>query len=290
LNSTILSTGITWGKAPGPSRIGWIVDGDIIRNSPYNAFFQHSQPLLAPIEIIVGATSDEGIGVMQIANINTVDELTAAVAYSFGLNLTQASELVLLYPIDAPAPPYSVPMTANWTAISLQAGVQASSHTRRAYAIFGDVSVIAGTRLTASSWSSLMPNQKTYAYRFDTAPTHTGVGFATHGSDMPFIFRQGTSILQALLPDVLAMLNVSYAMQATYVSFAADGNPNRHGLGWIPEWPEYGAKGGGVNMVFNATLDNLLNLHVEEDDFRQAGIGWINERQLLLSKQLQPRW
>ena len=66
------------------------------------------------------------------------------------------------------------------------------------------------------------------------------------------------------------MRNDSYAIQTTLVSFAATGSPNQHGLSWLPYWPEY--KNGSENFVFNATLDNTLDLHVEEDTFREEVI------------------
>lgn len=72
------------------------------------------------------------------------------------------------------------------------------------------------------------------------------------------------------------MKKVAYAMQATYLSFAATLSPNNHGLDWIPEWPEYSVS--QSNFVYNATLDDTLNLHVEKDNWREEQMEWFIER------------
>lgn len=72
------------------------------------------------------------------------------------------------------------------------------------------------------------------------------------------------------------MRNVSYAMQAHFVAFAATGDPNAHHVNWIPKWPAYADS--TQNFVYNATLDDTLNLHVEKDDFRSEQISWFNAR------------
>ena len=65
-------------------------------------------------------------------------------------------------------------------------------------------------------------------------------------------------------------------MQATWVSFALMGSSNYHGLSWVPRWPSYDES--TSNFVFNGTLDNVLNLHIAEDDFGSSGIQWFNDR------------
>ena len=83
------------------------------------------------------------------------------------------------------------------------------------------------------------------------------------------------------LPNITAMRQVSYAMQATWASFTATGSPNHHGLDWVPYWPSY--SNGSKNFVFNGTLNDTLNLHVEQDDFRKEGMDWMNARWSLLN-------
>lgn len=71
------------------------------------------------------------------------------------------------------------------------------------------------------------------------------------------------------------MKAASYATQAAWISFAATGDPNRHGLSWVPYWTSYGEE--KINFVYNSTSDNTLNLHIERDDFREEGIPRVNK-------------
>ena len=72
------------------------------------------------------------------------------------------------------------------------------------------------------------------------------------------------------------MQNVSYTMQALWLSFAARKDPNDHGLSWVPQWPSYDE--GRQNFVLNGTLDDTVDFRVEKDDFRDEGIRWFNDR------------
>ena len=110
-----------------------------------------------------------------------------------------------------------------------------------------------------------------------------GPGFAQHGAELSWEFRLPyiSPTPYPPLPNITAMRNESYAMQATFISFAATGSPNHHPLAWVPYWPEY--KNGSKNFVFNATLDDTLNLHIEDDTFREEGIKWFNERWPLIN-------
>lgn len=66
------------------------------------------------------------------------------------------------------------------------------------------------------------------------------------------------------------MQRVSYVMQAHWASFASTGDPNAHGLKWIPKSPAYDDEQvGGKNFVDNAALDDVLNLHTENDSLEQ---------------------
>ncbi|KAK5736844.1 hypothetical protein LTR17_007169 [Elasticomyces elasticus] len=147
---------------------------------------------------------------------------------------------------------------------------------------------MAGRRKTVDEWARF--GGQAYSFRFDTDASRfplvytpgLGSGFAQHGAELSWEFRLPyvSSTPYPPLPNITAMQNVSYAMQATWASFASTGSPNHHGLGWIPYWPTY--SNGSKNFVFNGTLNNTLNLHIEDDDFRKEGIKWMNERWSLL--------
>jgi hypothetical protein len=55
-------------------------------------------------------------------------------------------------------------------------------------------------------------------------------------------------------------------------SFAATGDPN-NGVGWIPASNPCGLGNAAKNMVYNGALSNVLNLYIEDDDFRAGAIG-----------------
>jgi len=261
------------------------VDGDIIRDT---ALTQFQQGLVARVPIITGCNSDEGISFAQFP-VNTEAQLSAILQGGIKINATEAQELLDLYPIDAPAPPYSQPLSIDWVGLTAAVGLASGTQTRRAYAIVGDWIFMAGRRFTAAHWKAVSGHQA-YSFRFDTDPSRfplvvtpgLGPGFAQHGSELGYEFRIPyiSPTPYPLLPNVTAMQKVSYAMQATWVSFAATGSPNRHGLSWVPRWPSYDES--PSNFVFNGTLDNVLNLHIEKDDFRNQGIQWFNDRRALL--------
>jgi hypothetical protein len=70
---------------------------------------------------------------------------------------------------------------------------------------------------------------------------------------------------------------------AHFIAFAATGDPNAHHVGRIPKWSAY-ADREQKNFVYNATLQNMLNLHVEDDDYRADQLQWVNERWRFVNK------
>lgn len=256
------------------------MDGDFIQDALPKQFANNQ---IAPISLVLGGTSDEGI-FFGPNTYNTTEQLAAAVEAVTGFNDTVGQALLQLYPLDAPNPPYSVDNSVDWIGETASVGVPSGIQTRRSYAILGDLVFIAGRRKMAAGWKSVT-GKRAYSFRFDTDPTRfplvvtpgLGVGFAQHGSDLSWQFRlpYTSPTPYPPIPNVTAMKKESYAMQAAWISFAATGDPNRHGLRWISHWPSY-EKGRPINFVFNATLENNLNLHVERDDYRKEGIAFIN--------------
>lgn len=256
------------------------VDGDFIQDSLPKQFANNQ---IAPINLVLGGTSDEGL-FFGPNTYNTTDQLAAALEAVTGRNDTVGQELLQLYPLEGPNPPYSVDNSVDWIGETASVGVPSGIQTRRSYAILGDLVFIAGRRKMAAGWKSAT-GKRAYSFRFDTDPTRfplvvtpgLGVGFAQHGSDLSWQFRlpYTSPTPYPPIPDVSAMKKESYAMQVAWISFAATGDPNRHGLRWISHWPSY-ERGRPINFVFNATLENNLNLHVERDDYRKEGIAFIN--------------
>ncbi|KFY42676.1 hypothetical protein V495_04385 [Pseudogymnoascus sp. VKM F-4514 (FW-929)] len=263
-----------------------ILDGDIIRNSPSFAYAQ-SPPLIAPVDIITGCNTDEGMSEALGAQtpFNTTAEVENFLTAGLGVDTDIANEILALYPENGQYPPYSQPMTLDWPALTAALGIQSGTQTRRVYGIINDFAMMSGRRLTAASWTPLT-GKKAYSFRWDVDPTRIplvytpglGVGFAEHGAELSFEFRLPyvSGSPYPPIPDVPAMKNVSYAMQAHFVAFAATGDPNAHHVNWIPKWPAYADS--TRNFVYNATLDDTFNLHVEKDDFRSEQISWFNAR------------
>lgn len=182
-----------------PNLLGFqpMLDGDILRNSASFAY-DHSPPLIAPVDIMTGCNTDEGMSEAlggQTA-FNTSAEVEYLVTAAFGLNSTMAEELLALYPEDAQYPPYSQPMSLDWPALTATVGVLSGKQTRRVYGIINDLGMMAGRRLTAASWKPLT-GKKAYSFRWDVDPSRIplvytpglGVGFAEHGAELSFEFR-----------------------------------------------------------------------------------------------------
>lgn len=174
-----------------------VLDGDIIRNSASFAY-SHNPPLIAPVDIITGCTTDEGMSeaLGSQTNFNTSAEVGFFVTAALGLSPAMAKELLALYPEDAQYPPYSQPMTLDWPALTATVGIQSGKQTRRIYGIINDLAMMAGRRLTAASWAPLT-GKKAYSFRWDVDPSRIplvytpglGVGFAQHGAELSFEFR-----------------------------------------------------------------------------------------------------
>ena len=182
-----------------PSLLGFqpILDGDILRNTPSFAY-AHSPPLIAPVDIITGCNTDEGMSEAlggQTA-FNTSAEVGDFLSAGLGLNSAMVEELLGLYPEDAQFPPYSQPMTLDWPALTATVGVLSGKQTRRVYGITNDFRMMAGRRFTAASWAPLT-GKNAFSFRWDVDPTQIplvytpglGVGFAEHGAELSFEFR-----------------------------------------------------------------------------------------------------
>lgn len=173
-----------------------IADGDFLRNSPSFAF-DHN--LVAPVDIITGCTTDEGMSAALggQTSVNTTDQVLSLIQYVAGIPATLAAKFLNYYPVNDSYPPFSEPTTLDWPALTATVGVQSGAQTRRVYGLVTDFVMMAGRRLTATSWSKMLPDKKAYSYRWDVDPSRNPVvftpgdeiGFAQHGADLAFQFR-----------------------------------------------------------------------------------------------------
>jgi hypothetical protein len=137
------------------------LDGDIIRNSASTAF-NSNPPLLAPVDIITGCNSDEGIFIQTA--LNTSAQLSDYLLGGFwGYTEIITDTLLALYPDGEQFPPYNLPMDVDWPALTATVGVQSGNETRRVYGLVGDIILHAGRRLLASSWGKVLPGKKVWS-------------------------------------------------------------------------------------------------------------------------------
>lgn len=145
---------------------GPIIDGDFFRSYPIVAFNTGRIP---PVNIITGCNSDEGMSLGGQTAPNTSVELAEYLETTLKINSTLAQQLLDLYPLDAPSPPYSVPLDYPWVEATAAVGLYSGNQTRRSYGIFTDFEVMAGRRKTATDWAGF--GGHAYSYRFDTDPS-----------------------------------------------------------------------------------------------------------------------
>ena len=107
-----------------------VIDGDLIRSYPVVAF---NTGRLPPVNIITGCNSDEGMSLGGQTAANTSAELAAYLRQSLNVNSTLAQQLLDLYPANAPAPPFSVPIEYPWQNATASVGLVSGNQTRRAY-------------------------------------------------------------------------------------------------------------------------------------------------------------
>ncbi|KAG8624937.1 hypothetical protein KVT40_006688 [Elsinoe batatas] len=111
---------------------GPVIDGDFFRSYPFVAFRNGRLP---SVNIIVGCNSDEGMSLGGQTNANTSDELSQYLQRGLGINETLAADLLDLYPIEAPSPPYSLAQDYPWQAATAEVGLFSGNQTRRSYGI-----------------------------------------------------------------------------------------------------------------------------------------------------------
>ena len=145
---------------------GPVIDGDFFRSYPIVAFNTGQLP---PINIITGCNSEEGMSLGGQTTANTSKELAQVLQESLGINSTLTDQLLDLYPMDAPAPPFSVPLDYPWQNATAAVGLVSGNQTRRNYAIFTDKWVMAGRRKGAHDWAKF--GGQAYSFRWDTDPS-----------------------------------------------------------------------------------------------------------------------
>ena len=270
------TTGTTWSP---------VIDGTFLRRAPVSEVENGN---VARVPILLGSNSDEGLFVASLVNttVSTPAALTALLQSVFsGTYNSTINSLLTLYPDVGPEPPYVLSSDYPWCDAMAMIHLNCGAEWRRFAAIIGDWFAHASRRYLSTQWARL--GLPTYSYRFDTDPTAIplvywvglGPGFALHGAELAYEFGLPAGFTTPIdfYPPVLNVsshIAVSHAMVSKWVSFAHSGDPNAVVLDSVPEWPSYDLS--ASNMVFNATADGGLYIHVEDDTYRAEGINFIN--------------
>lgn len=259
-----------------------VIDGDFLRRAPADEVEGGN---VARVPILLGGNSDEGLFLASLFNL-TIDNAAELIAQSFpAASKSTIDKLVALYPPRSPEPPYSLPVDFPWCAAMAKVHLSCGDEWRRFAAIIGDWFSGAPRRLMAQQWARL--GLPTYSYRFDTNPSAVplvnwiglGPGFATHGAELAYEFGlpPGFTTPIDFYPPVLNVsshIAVSHAMVSKWIAFAHSGDPNGISLPGVPRWPSYDHS--ASNMVFNATADGGLHIHIEPDTYRAKAIEFWN--------------
>ncbi|KAJ7878498.1 alpha/beta-hydrolase [Mycena olivaceomarginata] len=253
-----------------------VVDGDFIKVDPAG---QVSNGEFVKVPLIVGANSDEGTAFMT-RGINFDSDLVNAILarnstnYAF-TSAADVQQILQLYPDD---PAQGVPIGTGDGILST--GFQ----DKRSGAFFGDA-VMVGPRRAFSQANA--KGAATFSYRFNQPPYHFPIDpGATHFSEVAYVFndRNNNTALpsnQPLGPRVIDA-ELALLMSSMWISFTHDQTPNNNLVAGAPIWPSYGPSG-GQHIMFQGFGSGSL---VENDNFREAGIAFINQKTAEVAKAL----
>ena len=198
-----------------------VVDGSVL-TQPIGTALARGQ--FARVPVINGITHDEellfvaglGITVSQGTNIPLAGPAAdpanyqANIAQALGVPAARAAAIAAEYPLSA----YPSPLVAFSLLVS-------------------DAS-FACPALQVDRWTAAR-GVPTYAYQFndDSAPLNivgSGLGLATHGTELPYLFDQPNAPYPAMLNADQQALAAS--MRTDWASFAGTGNPSSRALPW----------------------------------------------------------
>ncbi|KAF3019399.1 hypothetical protein E8E14_012415 [Neopestalotiopsis sp. 37M] len=257
----------TWISGTGLGPWVAVMDGDFLQD--YQST-QIAEGRFVQVPVLYGTNTDEGTAIGP-SGINTDAEFRAAVAEGGPDDATVAA-IEVLYP--------NVPGIGIPAAHALTAAEEAAygSQWKRVAASFGDVVEHMPRRALVSACARA--NVTAYSYRFNVMPAGlpAAVG-ATHYQEVAWVFNNvdgagyATNPFNASLVDRDAYVGVSTLMSRMWASFAADLDPNHHGLTGYPVWPAYTLENEGIdaNFVFDANVTS----YVEKDDYRVPGMAFI---------------
>ncbi|KAJ5708195.1 Triacylglycerol lipase (LipA) [Penicillium malachiteum] len=240
----------------------WFATIDNIFLSEYPQI-SYREGRLAKVPLLLGTNTDEGTS-FGTTGVNTDEEAIAQLISSkrWVLSTDEATRILSLYPnISAIGCPYGWG-NVTWPSLGYEY--------KRYESIAGDLCMVAPRRVLAHTMANF--DQAVFSYRWDVAAFNdsTLIG-VQHFADIPFVFAnpvQNITTLEASLPGRLPLGQMAARM---WTSFAADLNPNGHGISNIPQWPDFAHN--ATNFVFRLPRNES---YIELDNYRTAGMDYIN--------------
>ncbi|KAJ5565121.1 Triacylglycerol lipase (LipA) [Penicillium frequentans] len=240
----------------------WFATIDDIFISQYPQI-SYREGKIVKVPILVGTNTDEGTS-FGTTGVNTDEEAVAQLISSkrWVLSSEEATNILSYYPnISAIGCPYGWGNT-TWPSLGYEY--------KRYESIAGDLCMVAPRRMLAHTMSDFEDN--VFSYRWDVAALNTSslIG-VQHFAEIPFVFANPVQNITSLGADLPGRLALGQMAARMWTSFAADLNPNGHGIPNIPTWPQFSSQ--ATNFVFRLPRDES---YVESDDYRVAGMQYIN--------------
>ncbi|KAJ5659236.1 hypothetical protein N7507_005687 [Penicillium longicatenatum] len=218
---------------------------------------------IAKVPILLGTNTDEGTS-FGTTGVNTDEEAIAQLISSkrWVLSSEEATNILSHYPnISAIGCPYGWGNT-TWPSLGYEY--------KRYESIAGDLCMVAPRRMLAHTMSGFEKN--VFSYRWDVAALNTSSSIGVqHFAEIPFVFANPVQNITSLGADLPGRLALGQMAARMWTSFAADLNPNGHGIPSIPTWPSFSSQ--ATNFVFRLPRNES---YVEADDYRVAGMQYIN--------------
>ncbi|KAJ5273522.1 hypothetical protein N7478_008647 [Penicillium angulare] len=218
---------------------------------------------IAQVPILLGTNTDEGTS-FGTTGVNTDEEAIQQLISSkrWVLPLEEATNILSHYPnTSAIGCPYGWG-NVTWPKLGYEY--------KRYESIAGDVCMVAPRRLLAHTMSTFTDH--VYSYRWDVAALNdtTTIG-VQHFAEIPFVFANPVQNITSLGADLPGRLALGQMAARMWTSFAADLDPNGHGILNIPKWTRFSSH--TENFVFRLPRNQS---YVEADDYRVEGIDYIN--------------
>ncbi|KAK6331980.1 hypothetical protein TWF718_002517 [Orbilia javanica] len=284
LNAAINSTS---GQFTSPTVDGEFVSGLASENLKWGRFVK--------VPAVIGGTTDEGAGYSRrVAKVDTEAELRAVLAGTAAglLKPNMLNTLLDLYDITVsiPSPSTFSPAYPNDLG-TINHGLQY----HRLSAILGDLTFILGKRNYAQRLAQ--HNVPVWSFRSNVLPNgYANWSGAVHTTDVNFIFNNliapgydiggtGVMIIQDPMggPKAAQFKELADFVSRSFVRFFARGDPAAGRRVGDVNWVKYKHGSGVANQITWDVNGGGVDVQIEQDNYRQAGVQFLMDYQLQMS-------